>query len=148
LARPKIQNLYSTVAGDEQVFRLQVAMHNALLVRRCQSSRHLHSVVNRLAAGERATPEPLTQGLPFQQLGDHVGRALFVPDVEDRKNIGMIEGRRRPCFLGKALHPVMVRGERRRQDFDRHNPIQPGILCAIHLAHPPRANKRLDLVRP
>ena len=60
----------------------------------------------------------------------------------------MIERRSGAGFLREALHAVMVRRERRRQDLDRDDSIQPGIFCAIHFAHSARAEQRLDLVRP
>ena len=71
---------------------------------------------------------------------------MLFPDVEDGKNVGMIERRRRACFLREPLHPVMIGGERRRQDFDRHGSTQSGIARAIDFAHPARTEQRLDLV--
>ncbi len=46
----KIQNLHPLVVGDEQIFRLQVAMNDSLFVRCRQSPRHLQPILNRLAA--------------------------------------------------------------------------------------------------
>ena len=143
----EIQNFHSAVAGDKKVFRLQVTMDDALLVRRRQSARHLQAVVNCLAGGERAVPQSLAQGFAFQQLRDDVRRALLVSDVEDGKNVGMIQCRCRSRFLREALHAVTVRGKRCRQNLDGYGPIQPGIVRAIHFAHPARAEQRLDFVR-
>ena len=148
LGQAEVQNLHSTIAGDEQIFRLQVAMHDALLVRRRQSPRHLQPVFNRLADRKRAIPQTLAQRLTFQQFGDHVGRALLVPDIEDRKNVGMIERSCGSRFLGEALHAVLIRRERCRQDFDGHGAIQPRIFGAIHFAHATRTDQRLDFVGP
>ena len=41
LRQPEVQDLYPAVAGDKQIFRLQVAMYDALFVRRRQPPRHL-----------------------------------------------------------------------------------------------------------
>ncbi len=147
LGQAEVQNLHSAVTGDEKIFRLQVAMHNALLVRRCQPPRHLQPIFNRFPDGERAIPQTLAQRLPFQQFGDHVRRALLVPDVEDRKNVGVIERRRSSGLLRKALHAVRVRREGRGENLDGHGAVQAGIFCAIHFAHAAGADQRLNLVR-
>ena len=108
LRQAEIEDLHPAIAGDKKILRLEVAMDDALLVRRRKSPCHLQPVVNRLADGKRATPQPLAQRLPFQQLGDHVKRAVPGSDVEDRKNVGMIQSPGRAGFLFEALHPVAI----------------------------------------
>ena len=66
LGQAEVQNLHSSVAGEEEVFRLQVAMHDALLVSSRQSPRHLQPVFNRLTNGKRAIPQTLAQRLSLQ----------------------------------------------------------------------------------
>ncbi len=50
---------------------------------------------------------------------------MLVADVEDRKNVGMIERRGSARFLREALHAVTVGREGRRQDLDGDDSIQP-----------------------
>src|SRR4029077_7134277 len=49
LCQAEVENLYSSIFGQEQVLGLQVAMDNALLVRRRQPARRLDGVIDRLA---------------------------------------------------------------------------------------------------
>src|SRR5215470_13833331 len=49
LGQPEIENLDVPVAGEPNVFRLQVTMHNPLLVRRRQSQTNLGSDLDDLA---------------------------------------------------------------------------------------------------
>ena len=105
-------------------------------------------VVDRLAGGKRPAPQALAQGLSFQQFGNHVRRALLVSNVEDGKNVGMIQRRRGACFLREALHAVAVSRKRCWQNLDGNGAVQPRIVGAIHFAHSARADQGLDLVRP
>src|SRR5687768_6650053 len=58
----------------------------------------------------------------------------------------MIERRERLRLALEAREPFGIDGEQRRQDLDRHDPIEPGVTRAIHLAHAAGANGTDDLV--
>src|SRR5271157_5124074 len=122
-------------------------MHDSLFVCRRQSPRHLQRVVNRLAAGKRSVPDPLPQRLPFQQFGNDIGSAALLPNIENRKNVRMIQCRRRASFLHESLQPLRIRRVRRGQNLDGHNAIKPRVASPIHLAHTSRTDQRLDVVR-
>src|SRR6266852_1239932 len=49
LRQSEIEQLYPAIAGDEDVLRLQIAMHNAFVVRCGQATGSLEGVVNRFA---------------------------------------------------------------------------------------------------
>ena len=57
-----------SIASEEEVFRFQIAMDDAAVVRRGESLRDLHGVVDRLAFRNGAAPQPLTERLAFEQL--------------------------------------------------------------------------------
>jgi hypothetical protein len=62
---------------------------------------------------------------------------LAVPlvDLVDRADVGVVERR---CGLGLAEKPLAQAGIRHRlggQEFQRHRPLQPSILGAVHDAH-------------
>ena len=69
-------------------------------------------IVDRFADGQRSIAQPLAQRLAFQQFGDNIRRALFLADVENRKNVGMVQRRRGSRFLREALQPVAISRER------------------------------------
>jgi len=66
LRQPEVQNLHSSVFGDEQVLRLQIAMNNPFFMGCGKSTGDLHAVVNRFANWQTATLELLPQGFSFQ----------------------------------------------------------------------------------
>src|SRR5262249_57899637 len=57
----------SSVAGDEEVLRLHVAVDDAMLVRGGQAQRELARQVQRLAQLQRALRKARAQRLPVQQ---------------------------------------------------------------------------------
>ncbi len=60
--------------------------------------------------------------------------------------MGMIELRDDARFTIKALAKLRIGGELGRKDFDRDNPIQPRIACAIDLSHAAGCEKALDSI--
>ena len=91
LGQTEIEDLDVAVPGDEQVFRLQVAVHDPLVVRGGEAGRDLDGVLDRLAHRERAAAQARAQRLAFQQLGHEVRRPLVRPDVVEREDAGMGE---------------------------------------------------------
>ena len=78
--------------GDEEVLGLEIAMHDALLVRRRQAARDLHARSRSLCAAGAAAPRKWSRRrLAFEQLGDQIGRAVLLADVIDGENVGMVE---------------------------------------------------------
>ena len=62
------------IIGDEDVVGFDVAMDDALVVRRRETTDDLQSEIERLSLREHNSVHSLTQGLAFPQLGDYVGR--------------------------------------------------------------------------
>ena len=60
----------------------------------------------------------------------------------------MIERRGRARFLLEALHAIRVGGDGRGEDLEGDFTIQPRIARAKHFAHPARANRAENFVRP
>ena len=57
LREAEVQNLDSSVFGDEEVFGLEIAMDDALVVRRRESMRDLNAVIDRFANRYGAVPQ-------------------------------------------------------------------------------------------
>jgi hypothetical protein len=58
----------------------------------------------------------------------------------------MVEGRHRARFLLEAPEAREVVGQLRRQELDRHEPIEPRILREVHFAHAAGSQAREDAV--
>ena len=110
-------------------------MNDPFFVRRGQSMRDLHGIVESLAHRNRSAAQPLAQCLALQQFGDDVRRALARANVEHRQNVGMVQGSGGEGLLLETAQPVGVKRKRLRQDLDRHFALETRIAGAIDLAH-------------
>ncbi|HKT67815.1 MAG TPA: hypothetical protein VJP83_00195 [Terriglobales bacterium] len=148
LGQAKIQNLHPPLAGDEYVFRLQVAMDNAFVVSRSQPGCDLRRIFHCLACGQRSTRQPMAQAFSFQQLADNIKAVRLRAYVIHGDNVRMVEGGGSARLLFKAAHTFRVEGVLRRQKLDGDGPLQACIPRAINLPHAAGAKRRNDLVRP
>ena len=144
----EIEDLHPAVAGEENIRRLQIAVDDSLLVRRGHSARHLRRDLERFAHRNRALLHALAQRLAFEQLHHQERAAVVRADVVNRQNVRVIERADRARFLLESPQMVGVGRKRRRQNFYGHVALQARVARAIHFAHPARANRRNDLVRP
>ena len=69
----EIENLHVPVAGQENVFRLEIAVHDAARVRSRQSVCDRGGDVDRVAPRQGTLLHPLPQILPLEQLHDRAG---------------------------------------------------------------------------
>src|SRR5207253_5123385 len=148
LRQAEIENLQSAIAGDEDIFRLDVAMNDSLLMRRSHSSGDLDAVIYRSTTVQWAGAQAGSKRFTFKQLFDDVRLRLVLADVVDRNQIGMIDRTGRAGLLLKSKQPLPVGCKFRRKNLDGHIPADPRIVRAIHLTHPARADERGDFVRP
>jgi hypothetical protein len=70
-----------------------------------------------------------------------------VPDVVDRKNVRMIQGRDRLGFLLEAAQAVTIARERFRENLQRNVARQARVASAVNFTHPTCAYERFDFVR-
>jgi len=73
-------------------------------------------------------------------------RSVVLADVENRNNVGMIQGGSGLGFLLKAAKTVGIARPVLGKHFDRHVAFQCGIAGAIDFAHAARAQGRDDLI--
>src|ERR1700674_418981 len=114
-------------------------MHNTFFVRGDQALRNLRGVINRLTTWDRTIEQALAQGLPFEQLGDDVRRAVVHADVINGNNIGMTQGGGGTRLLLETAQPVLIMGEGGFEDLEGHVPPQPFVAGAVYFPHPPKA---------
>jgi hypothetical protein len=148
LGQAEVEDLDAAVASQEEVLGFEVSVDDAAVVGGGEAARHLASVVDGLARGQRRAVDPVAQCLPVEQLRDHVGRALVRPYVVDGDDVGMVERAGGAGLLLEAAQPLGVRGQRCGQDLDRDVARQPRVPRAVDLAHPARAQRGRDLVGP
>ena len=121
-------------------------MHDPLLVGRGQALRDLDGVVHGLAGGKRARAQALAQRHAVEQLEHDVGVAFVLARVEDRDEVGVVEGAGGLRLLLEAAEPIGIGRGFRGQHLDRHFPPEPLVARAVDLPHPARAQRSQHLV--
>ena len=148
LGDAEVEHLEAAVAGEEEVLGLQIAVHDPALVRDGEGARDLERPLPGLARRERARAQALAQGLPLEQLGDDVGRAVVGSEIEHRDDAGVVELPGGAGLLLEAADPLRIERDVAVQDLDRDVAAEARVAGAVDLAHAPRADAVGDLVRP
>ena len=113
-----------------------------------QSFGHLHSILNRFALRQGATIERSAQAFSFQKFRNQEGRAVFLADVKNCENVGMVQRGNCAGFLLESTHAFRISGQLIRQHLERNVPAKPGIERAVNFTHAARAQRRFNFVRP
>jgi hypothetical protein len=153
LRKPEVEHLHDARAIDLDVGRLQVPVHDALVVRRLERRCDLSRDPQRLGNGQRpaaaiAPRDQLREGLPVHELHDEPADAVAFLDAVDRCDVRMIERGQHFRLALEARKLLGVNCELFRQDLDRDLAPEARIACAINLTHRARPDEREDLVRP
>ncbi len=146
LRQSEIQDFQAPVFGDEYVFRFQVAMRNALIVRGGQPVGQLHRQLHCFASSHALRRNTLPQRFAFDQFRNDVMNFIGNADVEDGNDVRMVERSNRARFLFETAQPIGIGGKRFLQNFQRHVAQQPRIVCAINFTHSAGADQRNDSV--
>ncbi len=127
------------VLADDDVLRLQVAVHDARLVRLGKPACDLERDVKRGRDRERAVGEHLAQRLPLDELHRDEDAPLVLADLVHRRDVWVRDRGRGARLAEHPLSPIVVRLERRRQYFERDRAAQRLVLSPVDDAHPPLA---------
>ena len=124
LGEPEIQNLYRSFGRDLHVSRLQVAMHDSLLVRGFERIGDLPRDIDRFVERNGTLSDSVGQRRPFHQFHHQVIR----PDVVEMADIVMVERRDGSRFLAEAIAELFG------SDFDGYLAADARIAGAIDLS--------------
>ena len=95
LCDAEVGDLRVPVVLEEDVARLDVAVHDAELVGGGQGRQRLHHDGHNPLPGERTSHDLVSQRGPRQPLHDQVGGGVILPVVQDGDDVGMDEPSRR-----------------------------------------------------
>ena len=136
-----------SVAPEHDVFRLDVAMHDARMVRGPERAANLKGDVERFRYLGPPSAEPHAQCLPIDKLCRNEANAVGFADVVNRQDVRMVEGRYRARFLAETPQRILDVGELGREDLQRDFATQPAILGQVDLPHAacsePRQNPKV-----
>ena len=137
LATPKSATLTRSVAVEEQVRRLDVAVDDPARVRRVERRRRLLEPVERASERLRAVAhEPVGERAAGEVLHHDVRAAVVLADVEDRHRARCVrEPRRGERLAREARSDRLVVGVAVGEHLDRDDARQVGVLGAKDLAH-------------
>jgi hypothetical protein len=141
LRQAEVENLHVPVAGDHDVLGLEIAMHDAALMRGGEAVGDLGGDVEDGAHRHRALLDDRSQIAPFDVLHDDEGRAVVGADLVDRHDVRMIERGGGTRLLREARQRVLLRGEPRREHLDRDFAPELRIACDKDFAHAARADR-------
>ena len=134
---------------QQDVRRLDVAMHQPLSMCRREASGDLHSDSQDLGKGERAAlVAPLLQRLTADVRHDEIRHPIRFGDTVNGDDVVMHDRRRRFRLASKPPPRRTARRQMRSQHFDRHEPIQRRTKPLEHHAHPTATDHTGDFIRP
>jgi hypothetical protein len=76
--------------GNEDVRRLDVAMHDTFAVGRVERVCHFNGKAEQFFGFDRPANDAVLQGNAVEELHDHKGPAVFLADIVDGANVGMV----------------------------------------------------------
>ena len=150
---PEVEHAHAAVGRDLDVRGLQVAVHDALVVRRRERARDLARHAQRLGLRQRPARDPLGERLALDELHHQVVDRRAVParglsDLVNDRDPRVAERGEQPRLALEARQPVAGVRDLLGQDLDRHLAPQAGVERPVHLAHAPAPERAPDLVRP
>ena len=145
LGQAEVGDLGRAVAVEQDVGRLQVAMHDAGLVRRVHGPGERRHQLGRRAAGLGRPLEAVGEAPPFEQLERDEGAAVGLAEVVDLDDVGMAEP---GDGLGLDQEPLAMLGVgvlAVADHLQRDDPVQRAVPGLVDDAHAAAAQLGQDL---
>ena len=143
----EVEHLRLPAARDEDVRRLDVAVHDALGVRGIERVGDLDRDVERAIEGQRPARDLFLERAAVEQLHHHVLLAVVLADVVQRADVRMVQRRGDARLATEPVERLAARGQLRRQELQRDVPPEPHVFGAVDDAHPSAAKAVDDPVR-
>lgn len=138
LRQAEVEHLGPTIARDEDVRRLDVTVHDAPHVRGLERIGNLDGEIEDLRELERLpVPQPVAQGLAFEQLHGQQRLAIGVIDLVDGADVRVVQRRGGARLALEALEREVVARELRRQELERDVAPQLRVVGAYTTPIPP-----------
>ena len=141
LGESKVEHLHNARSGDLDVGRFQIAVNDAVLVRRFERFGDLMRDVQRLTDRDRPLGDPLGERVAVDELEDERGRAIHDFEPVDGADVGMIQRGQQPRLAVEADAPLGIGREETREDLDRDIAPELAVARPVHLAHAAHAKR-------
>jgi hypothetical protein len=138
------------VSGDEDVVRLEIAMHDALRVRCTEGGQNFHHEARQRSGCQTTTlGEEIGEHLPIQELHDDVrpavGQPVQIQDVDDALVPDQVD---RPGLGKEPLDQLGAVGAVVREDLDSDAAADRRVDPFVDAAHPTHTDHLRDPVGP
>ena len=120
---------------NKDIGRLDVAVSDALRVRRIQPIGNLDREVEQFVDLYEFRPDPVLEGLPFEILHRNEGLAFIFADLINGANMGMVESRGGARFTLKAFQSLAVLGEMFGQELQGDESAELGVFGLVDYTH-------------
>jgi len=94
----EIENPHAAGWREKHVVRLQITVRDLFVVGGRQASGDVRGDIDRLSNRQRSAGDTRPQGLALEQLHHREGKSVAVPNIEDRQDVGIRQGRNRVRF--------------------------------------------------
>ena len=143
----EVRDLDAPLGRDEQVARLDVAVHQPGIVCRVQRGCRLRDDVEHLVGGQHALPlEDRRESLPRHELHDQIGASILFAVVEDVGDSLVVDERGMPSLGAEALQKSGVTEVLVFQDLDGDGAPDDQVGRLPDLTHPADGDPRRQLV--
>ncbi len=126
-----------TFGIDLDVGGLQVAVDDALLVCSLQPLRDLHEKRQRLVDRDRASSDPVRQGLALHHLHDQEAGVTLLLEAVECGDVVVIQRCENACLTLEAGESLWIGRHLLQEELDRHLAAELDVLGAVDLSHPP-----------
>src|SRR5581483_1837953 len=134
-SQPEIQNLRVPAVSDKNIRRFDIAMNNALRMRRIQRIGHLDPEGEQFLQLERGSVNQVFQRLAAQAFHDDEEMPFVLANFVDGANVGMVECRCGPCFAAKTLQRLRVLRSLFVKKLKRNEPAKRSVLRFVNHSH-------------
>ena len=135
LGQPEVQDFRLPGRRHEDIAPLDVAVQNALSVRRVQRIRYLHPEVQQLGVRHGPMGMDLVQALPLQQLHYDKGLIVTVVQLIDSADTRMVQRRGSARFSPKAFQHRRVLARGFGQQLQGNRPPQLLVFSLVDHTH-------------
>ena len=145
LGQPEVGQVRVVLGAEQDVRRLDVAMHEPVRMCGIQRAADLRDDLRRARRLERALgAHERPQVRPVDVAHDDEQHALALARVIDRDHVRVLDRRRRLGLRDEARAEVGLLGERRGDDLQRDDAVEVEVPRAVHDAHPAASGEPLD----
>lgn len=143
----EIRDLRRSGPGDQNVFGLQVPVHDSFFMSLGEPGRDLAGEIENSLDTQRRTSDERPKIGALDELGHQETDLGLLADVEDRHDVGAGQGRGGASFALESLPTLGIPAELFRQYLDSHFAAEANVPRPVHFSHASGAERSDDFVR-